>query len=159
MNRTFKVWSVFVGVFLAGVLVGALVAARMTETVVESAREVRQAERIRTPETTDLMLLRRYASRLELTPGQIAQIRPAMDGAGEEMRRLRRDSARSLENLESQMEAVLTPEQLARLHAMQTEQKERWRRMVELREAQRRPNGEVPPEGPRHRPPPPSPER
>lgn len=155
MNRTFKVWSAFVGVFLSGTVVGALVAARMTETVVERAREVRQAELIRTPETTDLMLLRRYGSRLELTPGQIEQIRPAMDGAGEEMRRLRRDGARSLENLEKQMAEVLTPEQLARLHAMQTEQKERWRRMVELREAQRRPNGEMPPEGRRHRPPPP----
>jgi hypothetical protein len=153
MNRAVKVWSVFLGVFAAGIVVGALVAARLTETVVERAREVREAERIRTPEPTDLMLLRRYAARLELSPAQIEQIRPAMDAAGEDLRRLRQDSAMSLQRLEQQMEAALSPDQLERLQAMQSEQKERWRRMVELREAQRRPPGEGPP--PPKPPPPP----
>jgi uncharacterized membrane protein len=155
MSRTVKVWGIFVGVFLAGAVAGGLVGVRLTDAVVDRAR---QGERAKAPEQTNLMLLRMYASRLELTPAQIEQIRPAMDATGDQMRRLRQESAMSLQQLEESLEAVLEPEQRERLKAMQLAQKELWRKMVKLREAHRRPNGEGPPPGsPGSRPPPPEP--
>lgn len=152
MSRTVKVWGIFVGVFLAGAVAGGLVGVRLTDAVVDRAR---QGERAKVPEQANLMLLRMYASRLELTPAQIEHIRPAMDAAGDQMRRLRQESAMSLQQLEDSLEAVLEPEQRERLKAMQLAQKERWRKMVKLREAHRRPHGEGPPPG--SRPPPPEP--
>ncbi len=72
-------------------------------------------------------LMQRMLSRINPTPEQKARIRPMVFQAGEQLRRLRQDTAHSTEQilnqLQDQIRAVLTPDQLAKFDVMI----EKWR--------------------------------
>jgi hypothetical protein len=148
MNRTVKIWMVFTGVFLAGAVCGGVLSLRVAKSYIERGRG---------SDRFAMSMMERYAERLELTDAQREAIQPYINTAHEEVRRARRQTAETIRAMEEKISSELTDAQREELAAWQAEQRERWRRLTERREQERREGGPGPrPEG-GDRPPPPSP--
>lgn len=145
MGRTVKVWLIFTGVFLAGAVCGGFVSLRVAKTLVERGRG---------PDRFSVSMINRYADRLKLTPEQREDIRPLVEAGADEMRRVRRETAQTIQTMEAQISAKLTPGQREILAEWQREQKEKWSRLVDRRDNERREGG---PPRPGDAPPPPPP--
>lgn len=161
MNKPWKVILVFLGVFLAGAVFGGFVSIRLAR------HWFRDSFRPPAMEQFVPMILRKYSARLELTPGQLEQIRPIVRSADEELHRLRRNNFAATiavaEKMNADIAALLTPEQQQKLQEMKEEWRERWKldRLRRNRErnspppAEGRP-GDAPPPGNAPPPAPPS---
>ena len=97
------------------------------------------------PEQFGAQLMRRFSEQLDLTADQRAKVRPMVDAAAENLRRLRRDTAHTaeiqIEQLEDQIAAVLTPDQRARFTELiqtQREQLQKFFRDQQARQARPR---------------------
>ncbi|HVW21295.1 MAG TPA: hypothetical protein VHC86_08775 [Opitutaceae bacterium] len=98
------------------------------------------------PEQFGPHLMQVFANRLELTPDQQQQVHTLVFQAGEELRRLSRESGRNtqiaIEHLEDQISSLLTPPQRERFNAMiqrsreafqhWSEQQQQWRAQQRL---------------------------
>lgn len=91
--------------------------------------------------------LRRFTAELELTDAQREALRPIMEQAGEDLRRLRRESWRQSSTIIDRMEAAvalrLNPQQRERFAVLQESQRARLKARMEERH-RRRSEGESP---------------
>lgn len=129
MTRTVKIWLIFTGVFLAGAVCGGFVSLRVAKMMVD---------RDRGPDRFMTSMLNRYSDRLQLTDEQREAIRPLIEEMIEQIRKARRDTAQSIQAIEAQIAAELTPQQIELLAEFQREQREKWNRLMEKREQELR---------------------
>ena len=124
MDKPWKVISAFVGVFIAGSIFGGLLALRF---------DLSRHGMTKRPSAHDgpvlPQLMQRFVERLDLTLEQREQLRPVMERAGEDLRRLRQSGFREtgvvLERLQQDVARVLTPEQRVKLEKMREEMRAR----------------------------------
>ncbi len=116
MNKTWKVVLTFTCVFLAGAIAGGFTYARFARTVVES--------RIRSEQFASSHLKRLQES-LELTPAQVAKIKPVIDATGDELGKMRRETIGAFQRMDATIIKELTPEQRAKFEDMQRRMRER----------------------------------
>ena len=128
MNKPWKVILAFTGIFVAGLLVGGLVTLRWGRNIVQ---------RMPMGERFAPQLMERLAKDLDLTPDQQARLKPIIDRENEELRQLRRTAQRTtaavLVRLESEIAAVLTPEQKAKFDEQVKARREKMRHFMEER--------------------------
>jgi Spy/CpxP family protein refolding chaperone len=121
MNKTWKVVLAFTAVFLAGSIFGGLLAMRVGPRVMAQKKSG-------PPPVAGQLLLRHFADRLELTPEQKEKIRPMVERADEEVRRLRQGSLKEtgvvLRRLQQEIAGELTAEQRKKLEKLQERQRE-----------------------------------
>jgi Spy/CpxP family protein refolding chaperone len=123
MQTPWKVIVAFLGVFVAGSIFGGFFALRVD-------RERKPQKRVEQPVgTLNLRLMRRFAEQLDLTEQQKEMLRPVMERAGEDLRRVQqaqlRETSVMVERLQQDVAKVLTPEQKLKLETMQRETRER----------------------------------
>ena len=128
IKRSWRVWLVFLGVFIAGAVAGGFVSLRLAK----------QAAERREPEDLALRIMQRFSDRLELTEDQRRVIQPHVERAAAEMHRTRAQTAEAMERLEHAVSRELTPAQQETLERMQAEQRERWKKWMEKREMEKR---------------------
>ena len=116
MNKNVKVVLTFTVVFLAGAVAGGFTYARFARTVVES--------RIRA-EQFAASAMKRFQETLELTPEQVARIKPIVDATGEELGRMRRETIAAFQRMDAAVIKELTPEQKTKFEEMQRRMRER----------------------------------
>lgn len=77
-------------------------------------------------------LLNRFQARLELTPDQVANIKPIIDSAAADLNSIRADSAKRVNQVfddsYTKVSAILTPDQRIKLDQMKREHHERMQR-------------------------------
>lgn len=143
MNKPWKVVLAFLGVFVAGAVFGGFLSLRVSRQFGLGPKDEHHASPM---DQFVPLILRRYSSRLDLTPEQTEKIRPIVKAAGDELRRLRRsnftETIAVAERMHDQVNAILTPDQRRIFEDMKKELQERWKS-----ERQRR-GGDRPPEGP-----------
>ncbi len=151
MNQTWKVILAFTGIFAAGAVFGGFLTLR-------TVKQVTPAVALSRPERPPagqfaVMVMKRLTQRLDLTESQQEQLRPIVEAADQEMRRLRRDNFRETlrvsDDMNTRVAAILTPEQQAKLEEMQRETRERWAQDRQRRWGEGPPNGEMRRERPR----------
>lgn len=130
MNKNWKIIVAFLVVFVFGGVIGAVCALR----VAPSPASPRPASR---PEQFDAQLMRRWTNgnQLGLTPEQRQRIRPIVFEAAESLRRLRRDTLHSeqltIEHMQDEIAALLTPEQRQKFEAMIELQRARMQKFIQ----------------------------
>ncbi len=143
MDKTWKVVLVFIGIFAAGLVVGGLVTLRVVKYFAPP--------RLGSPEQFGPQLIKRFTTKLELTPEQQEKIKPVIAQGAEELRQIRRttwlSSQAVIDRMESEIAAQLTPEQKIKFEQMLAEQRDRLKRFMEER-ARRMKDGRPPGEGP-----------
>lgn len=126
MDKNWKVILAFTGVFLAGAITGGSVSTLWMQKKAsgKSPSELRA--------NVESFLRGQFATmtrRLELSPEQHDQLRPALQRAAEDFRGIRRrerqETFRILERLHSDISQVLTPEQQERFEKLRAQQRER----------------------------------
>lgn len=129
MNKPWKVFLAFTAIFLAGSVFGGLLTMRFGQHF--------GSRRGAPPSPPSPVMLRIFADRLELTPEQKEKIRPMVELADKEMRRMRQVSIKEaglvLRRLQQEFSKELTPEQRAKLEKMQENQRELMREEREQR--------------------------
>jgi Spy/CpxP family protein refolding chaperone len=138
MDKNWKVILAFAGVFLAGAVTGASVSTLwMHKTPPKPpAADLRASieQYVRGQFAT-------MTRKLDLTPEQHEQLRPALQHASEDFRTIRRnerqETVRILEKLHGEIVQVLTPEQQERFEKLRAQQRERIQRFL-------RSNGRLP---------------
>jgi len=129
MDKTWKVILAFIGIFVAGLVVGGLVTLRVVKALTPP--------RLASPEQFGPQLMKRFTDDLALTPAQQEQIKPLIARAAEELHQMRRTTMQNsqaiIDRTESDIAAVLTPEQRAKFEQMRAEQRDRIRRFFEER--------------------------
>jgi Spy/CpxP family protein refolding chaperone len=122
MNKPWQVCLVLVAIFAAGGISGALVAFQMARRHVPSPPGVWGARRIEN-----------VARELELTPAQMERVRPIVKRNVEELTKLSRQAQKPvheiLERMETEISAVLTPEQRTKYEQILKERRDVRRRM------------------------------
>jgi uncharacterized membrane protein len=126
--RSWRVWLVFLGVFLAGAVAGGFVSLRLAKKALDQ----------RQPDDLALRIMQRFSDRLELTEAQKQAIQPHVERAASDMHRMRAQTAEAMERLEQAVARQLNPAQQQTLETMQAEQRERWKKWMEKREQERR---------------------
>jgi len=101
---------VFVGIFLAGGVVGGFV------SLLAARSFVRQRGG---PTEFAIVHKGRFHQALQLSPAQKARIDAIVDETTEELKKVRRESGRLYQSMESRIEAELTPDQRREFEAMQ----------------------------------------
>lgn len=147
MQTPWKVIAAFIGVFIAGSVFGGFFALR-----VDRDRGRGPQKRVEQPQPLGpltLRLMRSYADRLELTLEQKEKLRPVMERAGEDIRRVQQSQFREMgvliERLQADVAQVLTPEQKVKLEAMKQQQRERMKGDRERGGAAQELRGDLPP--------------
>jgi uncharacterized membrane protein len=133
MKLSWKVLLVFLGVFLAGAVVGGFASLRFARSFVQT-RSV-------SGDQFAASNLKRLQERLQLTPEQTAKIGRIVTASGEELKRLRQDTARVFRQMDTKIEAELDPQQKATFEEM----RRRWRERSGNRPGSPRGDGERPP--------------
>ncbi len=128
MDKPWKVIVVFVGVFAFGAIFGGLLALRFDQRAASPKRGGTPSS-FQPPGGGQLPgLMRHFADRLELTAEQREKIRPMVERADEDFRRIRQTSLRDtgviLKRLQEDFSSELTPDQRKKLEKMQEHQKE-----------------------------------
>jgi Spy/CpxP family protein refolding chaperone len=127
MEKPWKVIAAFVGVFIFGSIFGGLLALRIQQ---RPAAVKRPAQGQNQPGPLPA-ILRLHAEQLDLTPEQREKIRPMVERAEEDIRRVRQTSLREtgiiLKRLQEDFANELTPEQRRKLGKMQERMQERLR--------------------------------
>ncbi|HUL52770.1 MAG TPA: hypothetical protein VLT83_05095 [Opitutaceae bacterium] len=138
MNKPWQICLVLIAIFAAGIVSGGLVAFRIAR---HPGMRPQPAEAWRT------RLFERDAEKLGLTPEQQQRIQPIVKRNVDELVKLRRQSIRIVERLETDIAAELTPAQRQAYEELLKERRERMRRLMS---EPRGPHGEhdrPPPEG------------
>ncbi len=160
MNRTLKIALVFTGIFLCGAVAGGVCVRRLMHAAPPSVRGGPNEEGF-APRT-----LRRLVTELELTAEQRATIEPIVQKAGDDLRRLRKESMQQTSVVFEAMDGLiaehLTPVQRERFTELKAAQRQRMKTYMEERqrrsgEGERREGAERPPRP--DAPPPPRPEK
>lgn len=129
MNKPWHVVLAFTAIFLAGSVFGGLLTMRFGQHF--------GPKRSGPPPAPSPVMLRIFADRLELTPEQKEKIRPMVELADKEMRRMRQVSLKEtgvvLRRLQQDFAKELTSGQRAKLDKMQEHQKELMREEREQR--------------------------
>lgn len=123
MDKPWKVFLVFGGVFLAGVIFGVALAPRWFEY----GRPPLPDRPVRGIGTA--MMLKRLTAQLDLTPEQQAKIEPILKRVTAETREMRRESIQkfrtAMEKANNEIAAELTPEQKVKLEELRKRFRER----------------------------------
>lgn len=126
MDKNWKVILAFAGVFLAGAVTGASVSTLWMQKKAPGKPPADLRANV------EQYLRGQFATmtrRLELSPEQHEQLRPALQHAADEFRGIRRherqETVRILEKLHSDISQVLTPEQQERFEKLRAQQRER----------------------------------
>jgi Spy/CpxP family protein refolding chaperone len=146
MNKPWQVCLVLVGIFAAGGISGGLVAYQMARRHAPPPPGVWVARRIEN-----------VARELELTPAQMERVRPIVKRNVEELTKLTRQSMQPvheiLGRMETEISALLTPEQRTKYEQIMKERREVRRRMQDQHgmrgERERRPDDRPPPPPPK----------
>ncbi len=129
MDKTWKVVLVFIGIFAAGLVVGGLVTLRVVKSLAPP--------RMGSPEQFGPQLIKRFTTKLELTPDQQEKIKPIITQGAEELRQMRRtawiNSQAVIDRMEAEIAAQLTADQKVKFDQMLAEQRERMKRFLEER--------------------------
>jgi len=132
MDKRWKVVFSFVVVFAAGAVVGGVYTLSRAEAQPKHWREQMKDGEQGRKQFSD-RAIRHYTERLNLTPEQVDQIRPILEAAGKEMRRVRmdwsKDTAMVAEEMNKSVEAILTSEQKIKFQKHIREMKNRMERM------------------------------
>lgn len=127
MQTPWKVLAAFIGVFIAGTVFGGFFALRVDR---RGSPQVRGGQHQPVGPLT-LRLMRSFADRLDLTAEQKEKLRPVMERAGEDIRRVQQSQFREMgvlvERLQQDISQVLTPEQKVKLETMKQQQRDRMR--------------------------------
>lgn len=122
MDKAWKVIAAFVGVFIFGSIFGGLLALRLDQK--PAPKKAAQAA----GQGPMPGILRNFAEKLDLTPEQREKIRPKVERAEEDIRRVRqnglRDTGIILKRLQEDFADELTPEQRKKLEKMEERQRE-----------------------------------
>jgi Spy/CpxP family protein refolding chaperone len=122
MDRPWKVILAFTGVFIAGMFGGALLGARYARHVFPSPRNMPS-------QNFAARLMERYVDRLELTADQVSKIEPIVQKAQVEVQRQRRENlreiTRTMDQMHSEIAAILTPEQRVKMDELRRKFRER----------------------------------
>lgn len=144
-SKTWKLVLLLGGIFLGGMVVGGALTLHFGQQFIQ---------RRTNPEQWGPERLRMLARHLDLSPGQMEQLRPVVHRNMSELAELRQDAFREtrrvLERLEQEIAAVLTPEQKVKFKELNEELRERARRQMERRRQERErrgPGAEGPPHG------------
>jgi Spy/CpxP family protein refolding chaperone len=125
MQTPWKVLAAFMGVFVAGSIFGGFFALRVDR----ERGPQRRTEPQQPVGPLTLRLMRNFAERLDLTAEQKEKLRPVMERAGEDIRRVQQSQFREMgvlvDRLQQDISQVLTPEQKVKLEAMKQQQRER----------------------------------
>jgi Spy/CpxP family protein refolding chaperone len=120
MNKTWKVVLAFTAVFLAGSIFGGLLAMRVGPRMAQ--------KRSGPPPVVGRELLGHFADRLGLTAAQKEKIRPMVERADDEVRKLQqgrfKETGAVLRRLQQEISGELTPEQRKKLEKLQERQRE-----------------------------------
>jgi Spy/CpxP family protein refolding chaperone len=139
MDKPWKVFLAFTGIFVAGILVGGLVTLRWGKNF---------TQRLPGGEQFGPQLMERLVKQLDLTPDQQAKVKPIVDSATEELRQLRhttqRTTASVLVRMQGDIAAVLTPDQKAKFDAQVSQARERIRHFMEERARRMKERGPPP---------------
>ena len=129
MQKPWKVILAFTGIFLAGVLGGTLLGARYSRQILP------QPTRPSWGQNFGPQMMKRFTERLELTTEQKARMEPIIQKAQSEVQALRRthvrEVTRTMDQMHSEISAMLTPEQRVKLEELRKrflERSERIRR-------------------------------
>ena len=140
-GRSWRVWLVFLGVFVAGAIAGGVVAMRFKPTKPTSQ-----------PDDLALRIMHRFSEQLALTPEQKAAVEPHVQRAAQELHQMRAQTAEAMQALEQAVARELTPEQRSKLEVMQTEQRARWKKWLEKKREFEREGGKPGPRAEHDRP-------
>lgn len=125
MQTPWKVIAAFIGVFIAGSVFGGFFALRVDRARVAPKR-VEQGQPLA---ALSVRLWRLYVERLDLTPEQKEKLKPVIERAGEDIRRVQQSQSREMnilvERLQQDVAQVLTPEQKAKLEEMKQQHRDR----------------------------------
>ncbi len=114
MSKSWKVAFVFVGIFLAGGVAGGFV------SLLAARSFVRQRGG---PTEFAIVHKGRFHEALKLSAAQKTRIDAIVDETSEELKKVRRETGRLLQAMESRISSELTPDQRREFDAMQ----QRWR--------------------------------
>ncbi|MBP7140768.1 MAG: hypothetical protein KBA71_02585 [Opitutaceae bacterium] len=114
MNKSWKVALVFVGIFLAGGIAGGFI------SLLAARSFVRQRGG---PTEFAIVHKGRFHEALKLSAAQKARIDAIVDETSEELKKVRRETGRLLQSMESRISSELTADQRREFEAMQ----QRWR--------------------------------
>ncbi|MDB6169110.1 MAG: hypothetical protein JWM88_1974 [Verrucomicrobia bacterium] len=126
MDKPWKVILAFLGIFAAGIVSGTLLGARYGHQLFP---------RSRSPESQNFSarMMERLGSELALTPEQTARIRPIVERTQGDLQNLRRDYMQQvthvMDEMHSQIGAILTPEQRQKLEELRKRFRERSERI------------------------------
>ncbi|HEX2855474.1 MAG TPA: hypothetical protein VHO24_19725 [Opitutaceae bacterium] len=125
MQTPWKVIAAFIGVFIAGSVFGGFFALRMDR----GRGPQKRVEQGQQAGPLQLRIMKMFAERLELTQEQKDKLRPVIERAGEDIRRVQQAQSREMnilmERLQQDVAQVLTPEQKQKLDEMKQQQRER----------------------------------
>ncbi len=114
MSKSWKVALVFVGIFLAGGVAGGFVSLLVARSFVRQRGG---------PTEFAIVHKGRFHEALRLSPAQKTRIDAIVDETSEELRKVRRETGRLLQSMETRISAELTADQRREFDAMQ----QRWR--------------------------------
>jgi uncharacterized membrane protein len=116
MTRNWKVALVFTGVFLAGAVAGGFGSLWLAKSVVQ---------RRGAPEQFGAVFLQRLDERLKLSPEQRKRIAAIVGETSDELRRLRRDSGKVMQAMDTRVAAELDATQRPVFEDLQRKMRER----------------------------------
>jgi Spy/CpxP family protein refolding chaperone len=109
-------------IFAAGVITGAFVAPIVGRSFMRPPGSQEMAQHI----------MHRLSSNLDLTDAQVAQIKPLVEKTGADMETIRRETTqrvmRRMEQTNTEISAILLPEQQAKFKTMEEERRKRMER-------------------------------
>ena len=118
MSKSWKVVLSFACIFLAGVVAGGFTSLRFQKSFVEN--------RVRS-EQFAFVQMKRLTEALSLTEEQVEKIKPVVETTGDELKRLRRDTAAAFQRMEAGILRELTGDQQVTFEEMQRRFRERVR--------------------------------
>lgn len=144
MSRNTKIILAFLGIFIAGAVFGGFVSLRYVRQQFEKGR----LRALAPMEQFSPQIMKRFSNRLDLTVEQKEKLRPIIQQADAELRRLRQTGAREAiaiaERMHEQVAEILTAEQRNKLEQMKRDMRERWQRERQQRWGDRTPPGARP---------------
>ncbi|MBI5382836.1 MAG: hypothetical protein HZA31_13135 [Opitutae bacterium] len=123
MNKPWKIALVFTGIFVAGAVAGGFLTLRFT------ARKPRVMQQTIPEQQWVLGQMRRFVTELSLDEAQKGQVKPVLNRAAEEIRRLRKKNYREtmdiLERTNNEILPILTEEQRTKFEDIRWLQRKR----------------------------------
>lgn len=149
MDKSWRVIIAFAGIFIAGLVAGLLVAPRIFLKVAESQGRPWVGGRpppIQRNQSLGPQLFRQFTEQLNLTDEQREKIKPIELRVSEELRRSRREIQHNtqvtLDKMQDEISAILTPEQRTKFEERIAEGRERVKDRLRELDARGRRGGE-----------------